>query len=96
MGKFSEIEKEMFNMLSEYESECRKNRYFPTCDLLDYIEKNTKSFEIVIPEDTIFYRARVYRNDIFEKWFNIGMEMKKATSSEEYNMYSNTILEMIE
>lgn len=56
-----------FDMISDFQKECLKNRVFPKCELIDILTSRMSEFEYIVPQNFNLYRARVYAQNSYAK-----------------------------
>jgi len=70
------IDSSIIDEFTQITDACRKNRVFPECSFISKLISELPKIEKLIEQGTQFYRARVYKNDLSDYFFDSVKRMK--------------------
>lgn len=68
--------------IGEFQNICKSNFVFPECGLIDLFEEEIVNMEVIVPKGEIMYRARVYDDNIFDKFKKITEDIHQGDNDQ--------------
>lgn len=89
MVTYNKKEQELMDKFTEFQKACRNNRVFPECEFIEIFEQNISKLKILIPKETLMYRARIFRDELMDRYMNILEMINEAKSPEDFRYAEN-------